>query len=474
MDRVTLFIDTNGFIQLRDLKDIPWRKLFPGVKHVRIMVARAVVDELDKHKVSNKPRQRDRARAAIKQIGQARKAPGGVLTLKEAPVKITLEIPPRAKLDWDWLSILDPSNPDDRLVAEAATYGKDAAIFSHDSGPLLTAHDVGLKGYEPLDDWHLPNEQSDADKKIAILERQLTAARSTKPQLSIEIDGRQAAGKLTLYRPILPALSSEQVNRLLNRYLAEYPRAAPVAVARFYAMAMGEGLTEEQVSSYHGEYDSFEDRVKSHLQELHKFSFYLVVPTLGVRTTNHGSVSAINFHVSLATSGSIGVLSSAKTIRKLAPFPKPPDEPEPRGYLGLHHDLWRGGMMPTPPHPTEIVWIDKPDHSDSYGRYGCQDFQPQRSYLRTVAIWPNDELPATGVLKVTAGANNVADISEEVEVTIEQRDDSWDSPQVMKSLPEFMHAELKGLKLGPEAHEKVNKMGKKARGKASKNRTGEA
>src|SRR5687767_2423690 len=80
MNSVTLFLDTNGFIQLRDLKDIPWRKLFRGVKHVRIMVARAVVDELDKHKVSNKPRQRDRARAALRQIGEARKA-GGVLTL---------------------------------------------------------------------------------------------------------------------------------------------------------------------------------------------------------------------------------------------------------------------------------------------------------------------------------------------------------------------------------------------------------
>jgi len=443
MNSVTLFIDTNGFIQLRDLKDIPWRKLFRGVKHVRIMVARIVVDELDQHKVSNKPRQRDRARAALKQIRLARKAPGGALTLKDSPLKITLEIPPRAKLDWEWLSILDPSNPDDRLVAEAVTHGEGAAILSHDSGPLLTAHDIGLKGYEPLDDWHLPEEQSDADKKIALLERQLTAARSTKPQIAIEIDGRDAAGKLILYRPILPALDSEQVDRLLKRYLTEYPRASPEATARFYVTTMGEGLTEEQVSSYHGEYDSFEDRVKSHLQELHKYSFYIVVPTLGVRTTNHGSVSAMNFHVSLETSGGIGVLSSAKWIRKLAPFPEPPDEPEPRGYLGgLHRNLWQGGMMPTPPHPTEIVWIDKPDHSDSYGRYGCQDFQPERSYLRTVAVWPNDQLPATGILKVSAGANDVPDISEEVEVTIEERADFWRSPQVVASLPEFLRPEL--------------------------------
>ncbi len=443
MDSVTLFVDTNGFIQLRDLKDIPWRKLFPGVKHVRIMVARVVVEELDKHKVSNKARQRDRARAALKLIAQASKAPARVLTLKDTPVTVTLEIPPRVKLDREWLSILDVNKPDDRLVAEAITYGNDAAIFSHDSGPLLTAADIGLKAYEPLEAWHLPDEQSDADKRITLLERQLKAAQATKPQLEIEIEGRDPAGKVTVYRPILPPLDSKQVARLLKHYLTEYPRASPVAtIPNFMSAAFGDGLTKAQVDSYHADYDEFEDRAKAFLQRLHEFSYYLVVPTLGVITTNHGSVSAINFHVTLETTGGMGLLSSTNTIRKLSPFPEPPDEPEPRGYLGgLHHNLWRGAM-PTPPHPTEIVWIDKPEHSDNYGRYGCQDFQPERSYLRTVALWPNDQLPATGVLKVIAGANDVPDITDEVEVTIEERTESWRSLQVIESVPAFLRPEL--------------------------------
>ena len=45
-----LFIDTNAFLQLRDLKDIAWDKILPGARAVDLMVASAVVDELDEHK----------------------------------------------------------------------------------------------------------------------------------------------------------------------------------------------------------------------------------------------------------------------------------------------------------------------------------------------------------------------------------------------------------------------------------------
>ena len=37
-----LFVDTNAFIQVKDLKDIPWRDLFPNVTAVDLMVADAV------------------------------------------------------------------------------------------------------------------------------------------------------------------------------------------------------------------------------------------------------------------------------------------------------------------------------------------------------------------------------------------------------------------------------------------------
>lgn len=449
MSSVILFADTNSFIQLRDLKDLKWRELFPGVKHVRIMVARAVVDELDKHKVSNKTRQRDRARAALKQIGEARKALGRVLTLKNQPVKITLEIPSRTKVDWEWLSILDPSKPDDCLIAEASTYGNGAAIFSHDSGPLLTAQDVGLNAYEPLEHWHLPDEQSDADKKIALLERQLTIARSTKPKLEIDIEGRDSdiegrdsSDKLTVYRPIVPPLEKETVDRLVERYLQEHPRGAPIAPRQdFYALISPFAITSHDVDRYHEKYDSFEQRVREFFTKLHDFlPHWLAVPTVRVKTTNSGSVSAINFHVTLETSGGFSLVSSAAKIRKLCPFPEAPEQPRDRSFV--HPALNRPFSLPKEPHPATIVWIDRPELGESVGKYGCKDLQPQRVYERDVVLWQGERLPVRGTLSVTAGVNDVPDISETVEVTIEDREEGWNSPTVIESLPNFLQPVL--------------------------------
>jgi len=41
-----LFIDTNSFLQVRDLKDVPWKELFQGVDVVDVMVAPRVIEEL--------------------------------------------------------------------------------------------------------------------------------------------------------------------------------------------------------------------------------------------------------------------------------------------------------------------------------------------------------------------------------------------------------------------------------------------
>jgi rRNA-processing protein FCF1 len=51
-----LFIDTNAFLQLRDLKDLPWRDLFPGVRAVDLMIAHCVIEELDQHKTGTNKR----------------------------------------------------------------------------------------------------------------------------------------------------------------------------------------------------------------------------------------------------------------------------------------------------------------------------------------------------------------------------------------------------------------------------------
>ena len=60
-----VFVDTNIFIQLRDLATLPWRDLIPDAAEIAIMVARPVVEELDRFKTSPRDRLRKRSRLAL-------------------------------------------------------------------------------------------------------------------------------------------------------------------------------------------------------------------------------------------------------------------------------------------------------------------------------------------------------------------------------------------------------------------------
>ena len=92
MDETRAFLDSNGFIQLRDLKDLPWAKAFPGSKVVKLMVSGVVIDELDNLKTSTNQRKRDRARAALKLIDEASQEDDYSTVLRDAPIRVLLVI----------------------------------------------------------------------------------------------------------------------------------------------------------------------------------------------------------------------------------------------------------------------------------------------------------------------------------------------------------------------------------------------
>lgn len=180
-----LFIDTNGFLQVRDLKDIPWSELFAGVKGIDVMVAPRVIEELDKHKNSANQRRRDRARLALQLIEKASLEHGLALAIRDIPIRVRLVISTAPRFDWNAHPYLDPAKPDDQLVAEALSFGRGASIFSHDAGPRIRARIAGIGAYAPQPQWLLPAEQTDDQRKIKSLERELEQALSRSPKNSV-------------------------------------------------------------------------------------------------------------------------------------------------------------------------------------------------------------------------------------------------------------------------------------------------
>ena len=157
---------------------------FPGVKRVEIMVTPAVVSELDKKKVDTKDRIRNRARAAIKLLDAASEADPMRIVLRDGPVVVALNLLDITVTDWTQHPRLDPSRPDDMLVAQTIDLATDFSkvLLSHDSGPRVTARRSGVVAKNVPEAWLLSDAADEDRKQIQKLqwENELLKARHPK------------------------------------------------------------------------------------------------------------------------------------------------------------------------------------------------------------------------------------------------------------------------------------------------------
>src|SRR5437868_11898934 len=136
---LAIFVDTNCFIQLRDLGDLPWQELFPQFQSFEIVVVPVVIDELDGLKGRDQRRLRTRANAALTTILEASEQPDWRVTLRHEPFVLSLRIANPPSIDWSRYQTLDPLRQDDQLIAAvlADMTPDPKVLLSHDRGPLI-------------------------------------------------------------------------------------------------------------------------------------------------------------------------------------------------------------------------------------------------------------------------------------------------------------------------------------------------
>ena len=442
MEKVTVFVDTNAFIQLRDLKDIPWQELFPGAKRVAIMVARPVIQELDKHKVSTNSRRRNRARSALKLIDQASAASDRTMLLREAPIHISLTVPRRIEPDWVKLPDLDQNDPDDQLVAAAHAYAEGAILLSHDSGPRISARDVGLPAHEPPQGWLLPLQQSDDQRKIRGLERDLEQALSRYPLVSVAFPQSEDGDPIVLYRYKLPQLPQNIVDGLAYDYINAHPKEHITATVYPFGRptGVGPGFTSDDQARYGREYAKFINKVHDYFANLHeRLGAVAGIPELLFTISNTGGGSASKLVVSIKVDGDFGLVAD-QDRSDVAGSLELPEAPIPRMASQDQFRASIAGLQLSPVQanrpidPTETRWIDRPKIGEVFGSYGCDDFRPGRNYEDSICLWPGS-LPSHGSIQVSASAEHMAEVSAEREVVIEERVVSWSNITILEMLP---------------------------------------
>jgi rRNA-processing protein FCF1 len=446
---IALFIDTNCFIELRDLKDLPWHELFPGADQVDLLVAPPVIKELDRFKSSPRERLRKRARLALQMIDEASRAEGLALVLRTQPMIVRLALAAGPRPDWEHLPQLDPSSIDDQIVARAASHGGRVRLFSHDTGPRIQARLIRMEAMEPPDDWLLPLEKSDDQVKVSRLEKALEAALSSRPAVAVTFPTASSETSSLLHRvPALPEIDADVVARLTAEYVKEKPKGHVVVTEDPFALyGIGRlGISQSDVLDYDQRYGLFKGNLARYFSELHKaVRLYAQFAQIPYVVENRSSVAAMGLRIETTVEGDARLLATeddAKQFGGSLSLPKPPSKPKPSDSLRLPMIRDPSLYRPEPRDPTRFYWQERPKYSTFAARQ-CEDFRATRreeSHIRLVA---NLELPLSCRVRVSISATNLpAPVEATLNVTFEQVPMSWKDDAVLAMLPTFLSERL--------------------------------
>ncbi|MDB5360085.1 MAG: hypothetical protein JWO51_1382 [Rhodospirillales bacterium] len=448
---ISLFIDTNGFIQMRDAKDLPWNEIFKDAARIDLMISPRVIEELDKFKVNTNKRKRDRSRAALKIIDSASQNDDMALTVRTSSPEVRVVIAQNPAFDWSRYPNLDQSKPDDHLVAEAIAFGANAAIFSHDSGPRIRARIARIAAHKPPDNWLLPDETSDDQKKISQLERQLEKALSTSPSIVVAINGLIApGGSLVFEIPIVQALDPSDANNLATKYLYAHRRGSQVGSTD--PMGRGGFLPTAEVERYNKEYDRFEKLVPQYFNNLHIIVAHSArAMKIQYSVGNNSGVSAKGLRIDVDVEGEISLISESREAdmaddATVLPIPPKPPRSLMEMIGGSHGSFLNVSSLhdhSQPRDPVEFYWFNRPEIGSKLSSLQCEDFRATRQHGDEIFVVLNGSLPASANVNIQVSATNLpAPVSASAAISIVQRRTDWTDETILTLLPDFIRGEI--------------------------------
>ena len=138
-----LFLDTNCFLQLKELHSLPWVDIFDE-SELWILVPRTVQGEIDRLKQDGNGRRSRRARKASALLRETIRTADERLLIRESLPRVVLGFPPVVERPRANPSTLDQTRADDQIVAEVLNYMQEhplqqVAVLTNDSGLMLTA-----------------------------------------------------------------------------------------------------------------------------------------------------------------------------------------------------------------------------------------------------------------------------------------------------------------------------------------------
>lgn len=350
----TLFLDTNVLMQCVKLEQLPWQEMSKD-QDISLLISRPVQEEIDRMKSDGNSRRAKRARAATTLIRSIILSKTSEVLIRDSAPRVTVRLAPPIALKSPF-PFLDLSKTDDRIIIEGICYSEqhpeeDVALLTHDTQPMGTSKHCGFAFIAVPDEWLLPPEPDDRDKRITELEDKLRKFERSQPAIEIAFsDSNDESLKVATFTVMCyPALSSAEIEKLARIVMDRFPMAtefgqsAPMNSALKYASIDPFNLagiqrrykpaSEEEIRKYAEEsYPEWVENVKDFFKPLPS---RLEAPTrdyrFSVSISNSGYSPAENVLVQFNLSGDLFLMpiddkekpSEANPLE----IPKPPKPP---------------------------------------------------------------------------------------------------------------------------------------------------
>ena len=283
-----IFVDTNLFIQCRPLEDLDWSP-WRGFEEVKLIVSAPVLREIDNLKWrGGRAGKRARIASAIfrDMLGQPHKV------VHARSPRVVLSVEAQHTHDPDLANRLNYEERDDQLIGTAHGFAgsnpsSEVRLLTHDTVPLYTARGLGLTADQISDDWLLPPETTETERKVSVLEAENSRLKAAEPSFSIRCKDQSDStveryrASHTWYDPLTEAEVESLLQRLKDRFplatdfgpreRAERPAPATVANQLFAARQVFTPATDEEIEKYRNEdYPRWLDRCEEALRKHHR------------------------------------------------------------------------------------------------------------------------------------------------------------------------------------------------------------
>jgi hypothetical protein len=360
-----LFPDTNVLEQCRPLDKLNWSG-WGDFDEIHLIISRPVQTEIDEHKSKGGERLARKARKASSLLREIILGGSDHKIVQASAPCVRLFIKTAIRPSQELADILDYDRPDDQFVGTAHAFlhqnpDLDVRILTHDTGPMASAQMIGIAIAAVPDDWLLPSEPSEYEKRISLLESELARRTKTEPELNIaciDIHGNKL-DKLELEVLYHEPLSDEDVVILIEQLKIRIPiatdygprerieRPGHISMQFLGLKEVFTPATEKDIEQYRDKYGKWLKQCEDVLRSFHAALQQKDGPPIFIfAATNNGIRPADDALITISAQGRFRIMpppiraredheEADKADEGTIGLPKPPDVPRGSWKSGL-------------------------------------------------------------------------------------------------------------------------------------------